>query len=124
MAKIYLNKDFATYMVNPVVGQLLHVADVEPKQLETIYYMCQNVEENWINHDGIRCVIENVESMRSLSVGDVIKVDDKFFILEPVGFSQLQEEKFNKLLSTNMKDFQIHIKIQKETVSEENINKK
>jgi hypothetical protein len=99
MVEIYHNKQFLSYMMDKTVNplDLEHVANVNTNELEVAFITSQNIGEPndpWINNSTVEAVKPGI-IYRSTSVGDVLKRDGKFYVIEMVGYNEIDIDEEN-----------------------------
>jgi len=94
MIEVYHNSKFLAYYTEPTIETLKKgifecVATVETNDLNIAYRDTNNIDQPWHLNTNVKAVRrEN----RSTSIGDMLKVGNKFHIVESCGFRELTKE--------------------------------
>jgi hypothetical protein len=99
MIEVYHNTEFLMYMQQETLesltlGHFECVARVETDSLDEAYALTQNIDQPWHRNTNVSAANR---STRSTSVGDLVKKDDKYHIVESCGFKELTREQECKL---------------------------
>jgi hypothetical protein len=63
------------------------VAKVDGFDLERAFDLTNHTDHNWTENYGLAVCVDSV--VRSTSVGDVMRIKDKFYIVDSVGFIEV-----------------------------------
>jgi len=89
MVIVYHNPDFLDYLIKTDTLRLLKkVAEVDTEDLNTAYYLTNNIDDNWTQNPSLKV---KGDSYRSTSVGDVLFKDGKYYTVEVLGFKEIRE---------------------------------
>lgn len=94
MIEVYHNTEFLLYMVSETMetlkqGHFECVATVETDNLDIAYKDTNNIDQPWHTNTNVKAVRR---TNRSTSVGDLLKKDNVFYVVESVGFRKLTQE--------------------------------
>jgi hypothetical protein len=97
MVTVYHNKNFLDYMIlfddelakekaNHLTPQeLVPVAEVETDSLEEAYRLTNHLDKSWYENHGVKTLLKS----RSTSVGDVLHINGKQFLVAMCGFIEI-----------------------------------
>lgn len=99
MIEVFHNSQFLPYLLDPTQeslkkGNFECVGKVYTGDLEDAYKLTQNLEEAWHLNTNVAA---NKRSCRSTSVGDLLKKDDQFYVVESCGFKLLSQGEVKEL---------------------------
>lgn len=90
MVNVYHNKGFLALQFKKVSEipkeNLTKVAEVSINDLETAFELTNHIEHNWTHNKGVTPL---VSEPRSTSVGDVLEIEKKFYIVAASGFEEI-----------------------------------
>jgi hypothetical protein len=94
MIEVYHNTEFLMYMQEETLealslGHFECVARVETDSLDEAYALTQNIDEPWHRNANVSATSRNT---RSTSVGDLVKKDGKYHVVESCGFKEITRE--------------------------------
>lgn len=72
-----MNSDF-----QPTLGVYEKVAEVETKDLTDVFRLTNHIHDVWGKNEEVKLIKES----RSTSVGDVVKMDGKFYLCDVAGW--------------------------------------
>lgn len=89
MIKVLHNKNFLQYPFNKNINkkELEEVAEVQTEDLEEAFGFTQNIEYSWT--ECTRVTAKENKEYRSTSAGDVLIHNEKYFVVEIVGFKEI-----------------------------------
>lgn len=110
MIEVYHNNEVMAYWIAPTfevlsIGHFECVAHVDTDNLEEAYRLTQNLDAPWSLNAGVKAfgntevgnLFKKGSTNRSTSIGDLIKVNGKFFLVDLCGFTELTREQECKL---------------------------
>ena len=65
------------------------VAEVDSLDLNKVFELTNHIDHDWTENSEVNLISNRTP--RSTSVGDVIVVEDKHFLVEPVGWKEVPE---------------------------------
>ena len=74
---------------NIKLGNYDKVAEVDTFDLDVAYRLTNHIHESWTENEGVTAIAEKV---RSTSIGDILEVDGKRYVVDRVGFAELTDE--------------------------------
>jgi hypothetical protein len=94
MIEVYHNSKFLEYALDPTMEALKKglfecVAHVDTDDLNKAYELTNNIEAEWPTNAECRTSLVHA---RSTSVGDLLKKDGKFYLVDVAGFVELTRE--------------------------------
>jgi hypothetical protein len=70
----------------------LHLNDIEEDEiLDTAYSLTQTREKDWYNNPKVELLVAG--DQRSTSVGDVFEYNGKFWMISPLGFTEIHPQR-------------------------------
>ena len=91
MVEVFHNKDFlAIQFKKPTeipAENLTKVAEVDINDLETAFELTNNIDHPWTMNERVTPLKNNP---RSTSVGDVMKIDDHYYLVAAIGFTEIK----------------------------------
>ena len=70
----------------------LHLENFEEDEiLDAVYSLTQTKERDWYNNPEVELL--ETGKQRSTSVGDVFEYNDKFWMISPLGFTEIQPQR-------------------------------
>ena len=92
MIKVFHNPDFLKYQFGTENVKFFtadQVASVETDSLEYAYVMTNHIDHDWLSN---RCVTPHVDRARSTSMGDIMQMEDTYFVVQDIGFRKLRPD--------------------------------
>ena len=90
--KITCNADVKTISEN-LYGNYDFVAEVDTDSMDVAYEKTNNIEESWVNNDGVYVNEAFKGGARSTSVGDLLICGRDMFIVDHFGFTPLRKNR-------------------------------
>lgn len=91
MIIVYHNKDFLDIQFDQPkeisTDLLTKVAEVDSNDLDTAFRDTNHIDKDWIENEGVTSLVSRP---RSTSVGDVMEIDGKFFMVASCGFKEMK----------------------------------
>ena len=73
----------------PTESSFQLVAEVDSLDLNKVFELTNHIDHDWTENSEVNLISNRTP--RSTSVGDVIVVEDKHFLVEPVGWKEVPE---------------------------------
>jgi hypothetical protein len=84
----FTRADAATVKQNLIDDHYTHVADVDVNDLDQMYELTNHIDHDWTTNKEVTLVVPNSQH-RSTSVGDLAKIDGKFFVCASIGWDEV-----------------------------------
>jgi len=100
MIAVWHNDKFTDYGFGKgtLKGVTIHqVAQVATDELEEAYRLTNNIDTCWIENPEVTPIGITGEAARSTSVGDVLFLNDKGYVVESFGFREIPREELTQV---------------------------
>jgi len=91
MIVVYHNKDFLKFQFKVPdelpAASLEKVAEITSDDKEKAFELTNHIDHDWTENEGVTPL---VSKPRSTSVGDVMEIEGKFFIVDSCGFKEIE----------------------------------
>jgi hypothetical protein len=95
MIAVWHNEKFTDYGFGggTLKGVTIHqVAQVATEDLDEAYRLTNNIDDSWIKNPEVTPIGIQGKGARSTSVGDVLFLNDKGYVVESIGFREVSPE--------------------------------
>jgi hypothetical protein len=81
--EVYNHRSYRETVKDP--GRLIKVAEVDTNSLEDAFRLTNHIDEAWFNNPEVKVI----KKSRSTSIGDVMELDGKKYIVNDIGFKEV-----------------------------------
>lgn len=94
MVEVFHNTEFLMYMQEETLealssGHFECVARIDTDSLDEAYELTQNIDQPWTQNPKVATTFRNI---RSTSVGDLVRKDGVYHVVESCGFKEITRE--------------------------------